>query len=118
MKGLCIIALFIFSYQAAATQTCKMDLGSVLQTARVEPGACRKAGPCGWLFKKIDQGSFYDLIGLRVDDLVLRINGKKIDNPAPFMKEFYEFKPGEKKNLEIDRDGKVKQIDYSCPYKG
>jgi S1-C subfamily serine protease len=55
-------------------------------------------------------GSPADTAGLKENDIILEVNGKKIDENNPLATMISQSKPGDKLDLKIWRDGKEKNI--------
>lgn len=97
---------------------CFKDLGSVLQTARMggvhDKTKSHKPRLRGLTIHQIDPGSFYEKIGLQVDDLIFEVNGKPFIYEN-FMK-LYDLDDGREVELKVDRDSKTVVLKFKCPY--
>jgi S1-C subfamily serine protease len=52
--------------------------------------------------------------GLKVDDVIEKIDGKEFENLEAFVMKVRSFKPGDKIKLTIKRDGKEKEIEVTA----
>lgn len=55
-------------------------------------------------------GSPADIVGLTENDIILEINGKRIDSSNPLNKAIAQLKPGDEVKLKIYRDGEEKEV--------
>src|SRR5262249_8799357 len=66
--------------------------------------------PVGAVITNVEKGSPADRAGLKVGDVILSYNGKKIEDPNELPRLVAATKPREKATLEVWRDGKRQQV--------
>ncbi len=64
----------------------------------------------GALITLIDHDAPAGKIGLKVNDVILQLNGQKIENAEQLRKMLSEIPPGRKITLEISRDGRTRRL--------
>ncbi len=73
-----------------------------------EPLGMKEAS--GVVVARIEKGSPAEKAGLEVQDIILELNGKKVESYDTFRNEIAAMRPGEKARLAVSRDGKSKDI--------
>jgi serine protease Do len=64
----------------------------------------------GAVITNVEKGSPADKAGLKLGDVILGYNGKKIEDPTELPRLVAATKPGDKATLEVWRDGKREQL--------
>ncbi len=64
----------------------------------------------GVVIVSVEKDSVAEKYGLQVKDVVLKINGKEVENGAQLKYELYKYEIGETITLEIERDGNKQEI--------
>jgi serine protease Do len=67
----------------------------------------------GVIVSSVEKGKPADKAGIKINDILTQINGKKIESYEAFRKEVAAMKPGSTVKLSIDRDGKAIDIDVT-----
>jgi general secretion pathway protein C len=88
------------------------DLSELGRQARVVPNY-RNGKYEGFKLVGVRPGSLYRSIGVRSGDVIKSINGKPIDSPNKALDLFEQLKNSSSINLEIERRGQPKQLNYS-----
>ena len=88
------------------------DLSELGRQARVVPNY-RNGKYEGFKLVGVRPGSLYRSIGVRSGDVIKSINGKAIDSPNKALDLFEKLKNSSSINLEIERRGQPKQLNYS-----
>jgi len=88
------------------------DLSELGRQARVVPNY-RNGKYEGFKLVGVRPGSLYRSIGVRSGDVIKSINGKAIDSPNKALDLFEQLKNSSSINLEIERRGQPKQLNYS-----
>ena len=71
----------------------------------------------GIVIAEVEPGSPAADAGLKKTDIVVSIQGKKIDSPEGLKKEMYKYKPGDKVKLGVVREGKKVDIELTLEEK-
>lgn len=71
----------------------------------------------GIVIAEVEPGSPAADAGLKKTDIVVSIQGKKIDSPEGLKKEMYKYKPGDKVNLGVVREDKKVDIELTLEEK-
>lgn len=100
----------VFRFQSDWVNQQLEDWGKFLQDARVV--AFEKEKKTYFRFKQIKEGSIYEKLGLKKDDILLEINGSPIDNPSKGLALMNALKSEREIVLKIERDRKVKVLRY------
>lgn len=66
-------------------------------------------GPGGKVVEVTDGGAA-DTAGMRVDDVIVEVNGQRIADPTTLIVTIRSFAPGDTVNLTVDRDGQTIQL--------
>lgn len=66
----------------------------------------------GLTLSKINPGSIYDKLGLKIGDIILEANGKKLDSPESALEFADSLKTADRVELKIKRAGQIKVIEY------
>ncbi|MCB9727317.1 MAG: hypothetical protein H6744_00725 [Deltaproteobacteria bacterium] len=88
------------------------DLSSLGTQARVVPNY-RNGKYEGFKLVGVRPGSLYRSIGIRSGDVIKSINGRPIDSPNKALELFDQLKSSSALNVEIERRGQPKQLNYS-----
>ncbi|MBX3021777.1 MAG: hypothetical protein KF799_08890 [Bdellovibrionales bacterium] len=83
------------------------NLPSVLMEARLESRL-----PAGYEFTDIDKGSIYDVLGFKVGDILMEINGEKVDSSLKAAQLIVALKTETRFNVKIKRGTKVSSLAY------
>lgn len=87
------------------------NFDTLIREAKAEPefqgGAFR-----GFRLKEIKQGSFYEKIGLQLNDLIIGVNGEKITDVARALALLNDLKTMDSLKLGINRNGKDTVLSY------
>jgi general secretion pathway protein C len=87
------------------------DISALGKQARVVPNY-RNGKYEGFKLVGVRPGSLYRAIGIRSGDVIKSINGKAIDSPNKALSLFEQLKGSSNINLEIERRGQPKQLNY------
>ena len=87
------------------------DLSKLGSQARVVPNY-RNGKYEGFKLVGVRPGSLYRSIGVRSGDVIKSVNGKAIDSPNKALDLFEQLKGSSNINLEIERRGQPKQLNY------
>lgn len=89
------------------------DMGAVLQQASMVP----RRGASGEIecfkFLAIQPGSIYTQLGFQTGDCIKGVNGEKVDSAAKAMQLYNALKNSDKINLQMERDGRDRDFDYT-----
>lgn len=88
------------------------DLSALGTQARVVPNY-RNGKYEGFKLVGVRPGSLYRSIGIRSGDVIKSINGRPIDSPNKALELFDQLKSSSALNVEIERRGQPKQLNYS-----
>ncbi len=80
------------------------DPGDLLMQTRIVP-AFKDGEPIGFKLFSIRPGSFYEAIGIRNGDVVLRINGFEVNSPDKALEVYVKLKESSRIDIELDRNG-------------
>jgi type II secretory pathway component PulC len=87
------------------------NMNEVLMQARAIP--CVMQGrTTGLRISRISPGSFYEKIGLQNDDVIMRINSRKLENPAGFLKLYQDLKNKQYISVDLYRHGRQQTLTY------
>ena len=87
------------------------DLNRLLMQARAVP--CMKKGrTVGFRITRISRGSFYEKIGLRNGDVLLRVNMQNLDNPEKLFSLYQEMRNKRHISILLSRNGQNQTFDY------
>lgn len=67
--------------------------------------------PQGFIVRAVDEGSAAEKAGIKVNDIIIGINGQLITNISEFNKLKADFKAGDKISVSVYRDGERQDID-------
>ena len=88
------------------------DLSKLGSQARVVPNY-RNGKYEGFKLVGVRPGSLYRSIGVRSGDVIKSVNGKAIDSPNKALELFEQLKASSNIQLEIERRGQPKQLNYA-----
>ena len=105
------VALDVAKQLQATGKVTRGRLGIGIQSLTKELAQSFKLDqPVGAVITNVEKGSPADRAGLKVGDVILSYNGKKIEDPNELPRLVAATKPGEKAALEVWRDGKRQQV--------
>ena len=87
------------------------DINKLLTQVRVRPHF-RDGKPDGLSISRINPGSIFSKLGLRNGDIVQGMNDSSIKSPDDILALYEKLKSGSQVQLEIDRNGQRKTLDY------
>lgn len=88
------------------------DMSKLMQSALIKP-YLQNGETVGFQLDNIQSGSFYDKIGLKNEDVIMRVDGNDLKNPQQLMGFSQQLRRKDQVSLTVRRDGKKKQIRYS-----
>ena len=88
------------------------NLSHLLSQMRVQ-AYFEKGKPSGFLISKIREGSFVEKIGGKKGDIIRSVNGEKVDSVQKAFKLYNSFKNNQSLKMEITRDGKPVNLNFS-----
>jgi general secretion pathway protein C len=88
------------------------DLPALLSHARVVPNYTNGKVD-GFVISEIDHGSLYQQAGLQNGDVILRINGRRVNSTGQAMSMYQALQNATAIDLELMRVGQVKQVHYN-----
>ena len=87
------------------------DLSRLLKQARAVP--FRKQGkPAGVKLTRISPGSMYEKLGFQKGDVIMRVNARKLDDPARFFRLYQELRLRRTIFIDLDRNGQQLTFTY------
>jgi len=105
------VALDVAKQLQATGKVTRGRLGVGIQSLTKELAQSFKLDqPVGAVITNVEKASPADKAGLKVGDVILSYNGKKIEDPNELPRLVAATKPGEKAKLEVWRDGKREQV--------
>ena len=105
------VALDVAKQLQATGKVTRGRLGVGIQSLTKELAQSFKLDqPVGAVITNVEKGSPADKAGLKVGDVILSYNGKKIEDPNELPRLVAATKPGEKAKLEVWRNGKREQV--------
>ena len=105
------VALDVAKQLQATGKVTRGRLGVGIQSLTKELAQSFKLDqPVGAAITNVEKGSPADRAGLKVGDVILSYNGKKIEDPNELPRLVAATKPGEKAALEVWRNGKREQV--------
>jgi serine protease Do len=105
------VALEVAKQLQATGKVTRGRLGVRIQPITQELAQSFKlAEPVGAVLTNVEKGSPAEKAGLRVGDVILSYNGKKIEDPNELPRLVAATKPGEKATLEVWRNGRREQL--------
>lgn len=103
-----------FTLQRSTVDKFLNNLPEHLQQARavpyIPPGSNRVEG---FIILDIAQGSVFEQIGLKRNDVIKGVNGQKVDSPAKALELYNDLKNTTGIALEIERDGRSETLNYA-----
>ena len=103
----------------------KNVMGDIIKTGKVTRGwlgvyiqditpelakALKLETPTGVIVSKVQDGSPASKAGLKAEDVILQVNGKKVDNKVELSTQIASISPGSRVNLKILRNGKAMDV--------
>jgi len=108
------VALDVAKQLQATGKVTRGRLGIGIQSLTKELAQSFKLDqPVGAVVTTIEKGSPADKAGLKLGDVILAYNGKKIEDPNELPRLVAATKPGDKATLELWRDGKSERLAVS-----
>lgn len=89
------------------------DIGKILLDARAIPETDASGSIIGFRLSYIKEGSLFEKIGLKTDDLLTRVNGYELDNPQKAFELFGKLRLSNQFTLDIKRGSAPITLDYS-----
>lgn len=90
------------------------NLPELLQQARavpyIPPGSSKVEG---FIILDIMQGSVFEQIGLKRNDVIKGVNGQRVDSPGKALELYNELKSSNGIAMEIERDGRTETLTYT-----
>jgi general secretion pathway protein C len=103
-----------FTLQRSMVDKLLSNLPEHLQQARavpyIPPGSNKVEG---FIILDITQGSIFEQIGLKKNDVIKGVNGQKVDSPAKALEFYNELKNSPGIALDIERDGRTETFNYT-----
>lgn len=87
------------------------DLPSFLKQARAVPYV-KQGRTVGFRITGISRGGFYEKIGLRNGDVLLRVNTQHLEDPAKFLSLYQEMRNKRHISILLSRNGQKQTFDY------
>lgn len=105
----CLLLCFSFNARAEDSQ----DLSQILKDARAVPHSDTKSGEIkDYKFIEQDDNGVYSKLGLKKMDVIKSVDGKATSSPQQAMEMFNVLKKSGTHKIEIERDGKIQQLNY------
>lgn len=89
------------------------DIGKILLDARAMPETDASGSIIGFRLSYIKEGSLFEKIGLKTDDLLTRVNGYELDNPQKAFELFGKLRLSTQFTLDVKRGSSPITLDYS-----
>lgn len=106
-----------FSYTIKRSELDKYtsDLPSILKQARMVPNILPGSGGKidGFRFVSIQPDSVFSKLGFKPGDVIKGVNNEPVSSPAQAMELYQALKSSNRLSLNITRDGKDENVDYS-----
>ncbi len=103
-----------FSLTRATVDKFLNNLPELLQQARavpyIPPGSSKVEG---FIILDIMQGSVFEQIGLKRNDVIKGVNGQRVDSPGKALELYNELKSSNGIAMEIERDGRSETLTYT-----
>ncbi len=96
----------------AVVANARANLNSLLQTARMVPQV-NNGQTVGFKVVELKKGSLLEQIGLRVGDLVVKINQVELNSPEKALQIFQQVREANNLSLGLVRNGQPKTFEYS-----
>jgi type II secretory pathway component PulC len=101
--------LWILDRASLLTNT--RDLNRFLMQAHADP-YLKQGRVAGFRITRISPGSFYEKIGLRNGDVLLRVNKRKLDDPAKLLSLYQEMRSKRHISVLLSRNGQDRTFNY------
>lgn len=89
------------------------DLPSVLMQAQTAPARRPNGDIYGFKLLGMQQGSVFEELGLKVNDVIMGVNGTNVTSAQQAMELYQALRNSNKIKLQVERDGKTVNMDYS-----
>jgi len=87
------------------------DMSKLMQSALIKP-YLQDGETVGFQLDNIQSGSFYDRIGLKNKDVIMRVDGNDLNNPQQLMNFSKKLKNKDQVSLTVYSNGQKKEINY------
>lgn len=104
-----------FNFQRSEINQYLENLPRVLQDAKAVPYIAPGSGGevSGFKLIAIKEGSIYEKLGLKKDDILKGVNGESVDSPQKAMELYQALKNSDQIQLEVTRDGVTTTLNYN-----
>lgn len=104
-----------FNFQRAEINQYLENLPRVLQDAKAVPYIAPGSGGevSGFKLIQIKEGSIYEKLGLKRNDILKGVNGENVDSPQKAMELYQALKNSDQIQLEVTRDGVTTTLNYT-----
>lgn len=89
----------------------RQNIAELLKSARIEPNVTGGRTD-GFVVKMIRTGSLLAQIGLRVGDVIRRVNGLELDSPEKALQIFQQLREAKNLSLRLERNGTPLSFEY------
>jgi general secretion pathway protein C len=105
---------FDFSVRREDLNKYTSDLASILNQARMVPNIVPGSGGRveGFRFISIQQGSIYEKLGFKSNDVIKSVNGEPVNSPTKAMELYNALRTDSRIKLTVERDGREENFTY------